>query len=159
MLQYCGTTGTSRAGNVTHNRDLLDLLALLIPLKRIFIPPFLLQLLLLFLLRPICHLRNGRHWQVGMPTWHWLVGPSDQQRMRNPSMGVSVEHLCIGAFGKWQVSGKKGSHCAQIYRRVEEKKLSRWFNLCRKVPKKKSGCSPLKKERTRGGNRRESGRL
>lgn len=27
MLQYCGTTGTSRAGNVTHNRNLLDLLA------------------------------------------------------------------------------------------------------------------------------------
>lgn len=25
MLQYCGMTGTSRAGNVTHNRDLLDL--------------------------------------------------------------------------------------------------------------------------------------
>lgn len=73
MLQYCGTTGTSRAGNVTHNRNLPDLL-LLIPLKHIFILPFLLQLLLLFLLQPICHLRNGRHWQVGMSAWHWLVG-------------------------------------------------------------------------------------
>lgn len=47
---------------------------LLIPLKCIFILPFLLQLLLLCLLQPICHLHNGRHWQVGMSTWHWLVG-------------------------------------------------------------------------------------
>lgn len=44
-------------------------------------------------------------------------------------MGVSVEHLCIGAFGKLQVTGKKGSQCAQIYRGVEEKKVVKMTEL------------------------------
>lgn len=94
MLPYCGTYS-----------HLLP--PFLLPLDQL---SFTIRLLLLLLLRTVCHLRHAHHWQVGMSTWHWLVWIVLVANEHGwVSGGVLLfELLCVGVFGKLQGASEDG---------------------------------------------------